>query len=1187
MPITWLNKNRSALALSFFFPWFPPVPVSPPAETPAVVVEAAVPAAEEPLVLPGVVIEEIPKGSALEKAGLQVGDVILSWERLPNPPANPEGARGKIESPFDWMWLEIEQAPRGIVRLKGERDRKAMGWEVRIERWGGKLLPRLSPQALARLLSPMDTTANSYPKAVAQGWKLLSAERQDLRGKIACWRLVRYEANFASLDKREVGDFGCPVAENTADAALALTSAAQIFELGRRNDLARFAAQAALRIAEALPNAKLLIASIQSRLCRLSFQADSSREALKMCSSALSLRRAVVPGSFIYASSLNDTGVLLRRHGELDEAERFFREALAIQTQISPMSTAIANTFNNLGLLLMDRRSFGAARQMIGEALSIRRVLEADDLQLARSIRALGLILSEEGELQKAEQHFREALELMQGYPQEASLISSILRSLASVRRELGDYVEAYELLLEASNLPEISAGQGVEMASILSALGILSQDIGETSAAISHFERALSIRKRIAPESRSIADDLRNLGNISFVRGDIDAAKNFFNEALRLAERDPSDLTRVDSLNSLGLVALAERDYALSEQLLRSALRLGEELRVEKMRVSHTLSYLGDVHLAQGDLPQAAIRYKEALNLRKGAAPATWWVAESLVQIANVLERQGRIREAASQLVSASQILRRQANLVSSSPIERISFRVNKGEAYLKGVKLLLRLDEVEAAFSLGEEYRAQEFLNDLASGLSVRSSDGIFSGSTEDILAGKEFGRGHSLGGPGVEYSPSADDPVSVVKEGGAKVPELALGANSLQLDALDSGTLILSYLSGEEESYLFALSPTQNVFAHVIPISRGRLRQQIDRLRELIPVARPGTPRGDFQIIELRRLSRELYNLLIAPAVDRIEKADRILIIADGPLHYLPFSVLVREVSNEGRHSDDQYLAEWRPFHFVLSATVYAEVKKNRRDPAKPQTGGSLLLSAFGDPLFPSSLKGTVPERIADIRVRSAVRRGILEFEPLPATRREVEGIAALFPPDKVAVFLGAEATEERVKAVGKSARILHFATHARLDERFPLSSSLILSIPEGFPEDRDNGLLQVWEIFERVRLDADLVVLSACDTGLGKELGGEGLIGLTRAFQYAGARTVMASLWSIQDQATSELMIRFYKHLRAGLPKDEALRQAQMELIRGPIEVVNEKGEKTLFDASAPYYWAGIQVYGDWQ
>lgn len=175
---------------------------------------------------------------------------------------------------------------------------------------------------------------------------------------------------------------------------------------------------------------------------------------------------------------------------------------------------------------------------------------------------------------------------------------------------------------------------------------------------------------------------------------------------------------------------------------------------------------------------------------------------------------------------------------------------------------------------------------------------------------------------------------------------------------------------------------------------------------------------------------------------------------------------------------------------------------------------------------------------------------------------------------------------------MKSLDPKTRILHLAAHGYTDEHLPSSSFVALTIPEDTSSadanpKRDNGLLQVWEIFEKVRLDADLVVLSACDTGLGEEQGGEGLIGLTRAFQYAGARTVMASLWSVQDQATSELMIRFYKHLRAGKSKDEALRQAQIELIRGPIEVVNEKGEKTLFDASAPYYWAGFQVYGDWQ
>jgi CHAT domain-containing protein len=129
-------------------------------------------------------------------------------------------------------------------------------------------------------------------------------------------------------------------------------------------------------------------------------------------------------------------------------------------------------------------------------------------------------------------------------------------------------------------------------------------------------------------------------------------------------------------------------------------------------------------------------------------------------------------------------------------------------------------------------------------------------------------------------------------------------------------------------------------------------------------------------------------------------------------------------------------------------------------------------------------------------------------------------------------------------------------------------------LALTIPERPAEGQANGLLQAWEIFEQMRLDADLVTLSACETGLGKELGGEGLVGLTRAFQYAGARTVLASLWSVGDDSTADLMTRFYGHLKSGKSKDEALRASQLEMIRAR-------------RSSHPFHWAAFQVIGDWQ
>ena len=143
------------------------------------------------------------------------------------------------------------------------------------------------------------------------------------------------------------------------------------------------------------------------------------------------------------------------------------------------------------------------------------------------------------------------------------------------------------------------------------------------------------------------------------------------------------------------------------------------------------------------------------------------------------------------------------------------------------------------------------------------------------------------------------------------------------------------------------------------------------------------------------------------------------------------------------------------------------------------------------------------------------------------------------------------------------------------HGLLDERFPLDSGLALSLPAVMSTNGgDNGLLQAWEIFDHVRIDADLVTLSACNTALGKEMGGEGLLGLTRAFHYAGARSVMASLWSVADDSTAELMTRFYGYLKAGKSKDQALQAAQRDLVR------SER-------FAQPFHWAAFTLAGDWR
>jgi CHAT domain-containing protein len=288
-------------------------------------------------------------------------------------------------------------------------------------------------------------------------------------------------------------------------------------------------------------------------------------------------------------------------------------------------------------------------------------------------------------------------------------------------------------------------------------------------------------------------------------------------------------------------------------------------------------------------------------------------------------------------------------------------------------------------------------------------------------------------------------------------------------------------------------------------------------------------------------------------------------------------------------DARLGRDRYLVEWKPVHVAASVTVWEELKKRRR-------GGSTAtprqLLAFGDPRYTGENRPPGSAAPGSIQPGLPVRG----LRSLPATRDEVLGIASLFG-KMCRTHLGTEATEERAKAAGTGPDLIHFATHALLDPQVPLDSAIALSTPQEPAPGRDNGLLQAWEIFEALRIEADLVTLSGCETALGQEMEGEGIIGLTRAFQYAGARSVLASLWSVTDRSTAGLMQRFYTHLQAGQSMDEALRAAQLDLIRAPGRDAGDekvtRGVKALVKNAgsqpyaAPYHWAAFQLIGDWR
>jgi CHAT domain-containing protein len=516
---------------------------------------------------------------------------------------------------------------------------------------------------------------------------------------------------------------------------------------------------------------------------------------------------------------------------------------------------------------------------------------------------------------------------------------------------------------------------------------------------------------------------------------------------------------------------------------------------------------------------------------------------------------------------------------------------RGRNGDIYRDALRLLVELGRPQEAFHLLERYRAQAFLAllaerdltfavDLTPELDQERRRLAFSYDRNQLrlaeLDPEEDGEAiGTLQREQIQLRRQREDIADRIRQ---TAPRLATLQHPQPLtfeqvrEALDPGTVMLSYSVGKEQTHLFIVTAGRKLQVMTLEVGRQALEKDVDRFRQLIDQTQGGSGLG---VEGLRWFSRRLYNLLVAPAEKWIATGDRIVLVPDGPLHLLPFAALIRK---DGRH-----LVEWKPLSTVLSGTVFTELKRQRRDALDVDEPRKWV--AFGDPWFPPRLTQSRAEDIAEARLRSFSTRAQLHWKRLPQSRREVEEVASLFPTDRRQAYLDREASEERAKAVGKDARIVHFATHGFVDDRSPFDSGLVLSIPEELAEGRDNGLLQVWEIFESVRLDADLVVLSACETGLGEIRGGEGIIGLTRAFQYAGARSVLASLWRVEDEATAELMQRFYRHLRAGKTKDEALREAQLELIRRPLRVPDGRGGWTERNAAAPYFWAALQLFGD--
>jgi CHAT domain-containing protein/Tfp pilus assembly protein PilF len=901
-------------------------------------------------------------------------------------------------------------------------------------------------------------------------------------------------------------------------------------------------------------------------------------------------RRSIAAGNVTEGiAAWQQMGSRLAADGEAESSAWLFRRIAEAQIENGDRAGAKA-TYENLlatlgplgspaivaqlrGKLAGNLREMGGLErsvELFREALEARRSAIPESITEARLLSGLGRALAMQGDLQSAQRQLSNALSLCERLAPGSLVVSQMLGNLGIIEGHLGNLPAAEDLQRRALEIDRKLNPESLGVANDLTNLAGLERSRRDFAAAAEDYTQALSLREQLDPDSSSVATALDNLAGVLLSRDDPATAEASaaFERSLVLRRRlHQSDREIVDTLIGLGTAAWARHDDAPAEQWLRHALAIDEKESPDSLEYATVLNNLADVLLDQGRLAEAESLCRRALVIFQNRAPSTGQEATADRDLAVIVRRAGRAGEARALYEQALLAIDRVGWQLAGSGQGRSALLSSYASYYREAVDLLVELGRPEEAFAVLERSRARDLLGLLAERKlnfegtipkDLESERLTANADYEHVLARFAALSGDSPPAERKELQTRLDEArlhQDVVRSKiRATSPRLAAlrDPEPLRLtavsEALDPGTALLSYSIGDERSYLFVIGPGRDHFA-VFPLPAGQktLREEVRRLRALIDQREGGAQ-------AFLRAAGRLTSLLLAPAAREIATADRLLVVPDGPLHLLPFAAL-------GDPSAPRFLAESKPIHTAASATLFAELKNHRRANRAPR------LLAFGDPVYPAAAPSHDPV------LRGAVREG-MRLDPLPGTRAEVQALGALFP-DDAQIFLGAEATEERAKAAGPERTFVHFACHALVNERFPLESALVLSIPEHPREGQDNGLLQAWEIFEQVRLDADLVTLAACDSALGKEQAGEGLLGLTRAFQYAGARSVVASLWSVDDSSTSVLMKRFYGHLKLGETKDEALRAAQLDLIRGPAAI------------SHPYHWAAFQLTGDWK
>lgn len=893
---------------------------------------------------------------------------------------------------------------------------------------------------------------------------------------------------------------------------------------------------------------------------------------------------------------LNNLGSLHSRMGDYQEAFRYYEQSLAAYRDTKSYKDERA-TLTYIGWYYGRQGDMAKARDFYGQAAALARQ-KGDAKGEGASLQALGAMLGDIGLHREAMGVYEQTLRLRQDIGDRVGE-GITLHAMATSCFNLGQYDAAlrfYDQALAIRRVTEGERGEAIE----LNSLGMFNIQMGRPLQALPQLERSLALQVQIGNKYEQ-PWVLNNIGWAKQRLRDYPGALDCFTRAAALHKETANLWGLNTALRNLGFLHRDMGQYADSkryfEQARDQARRLGDLLGEAR-----ALNGLGGTQLLSGDAAAAqgtlALAVQQLASL--GAVPQLQGALRFLAKAEARLEMSRQALDHFEQSMALVEGMR--GGLAEKT--DQASFLASHTAVYDDAVTFLWTLHAKEPdlghdrkAFEVYERKQGRAFLEEIG-----RSGVRNFAGLSADLLRREDELQGridvlqeslaaarntksHKPGGEALEalqkrLAQAREARDGLNREIAAKHPDYAalknpkpVGLSELQSAVLKPGQAMLAYAVLGESTYLWAISKDKAAF---LPLGIGRkaLAAKVEAFRNLLHASYGTAPSQKRRMPEMLGLGATLYDLLVpAQARSIVSGATQVYVALSGPLYELPFEALVTVTG-----AAPSYFLAGHSVAYLSSASLLkllrdAETRRSRAD--------RLPLLALANPSYSSSGITEQASEVMQARLRSyrAIAGG--EFEELPETEDEVRAINRLMstPGREGRLLLRNEASRSNVLALNADGQLAKFqyvvfACHGILPGEVDQINqpALILSTPD--PSTNGWGILTMSDVFG-IKLNADMVTLSACNTGRGAETAGEGARGLTRAFMFAGTPSVTVNLWSVETQSATLLSTGMYQAISKGLEKNQALREAKLSLMRGDFGEVYQH----------PFFWSPMVMFGE--